>query len=73
MKLIILPFFFLWRKKKLRYLQNVRLEGDSPGRPPLEIDPDGTLRSVELKIVNLQPDDTGHGGEWKKVFSTRWH
>jgi hypothetical protein len=37
------------------------------GRPPLEIDADGTLRSVELKIVNLQPDDKG-GLEWKKVF-----
>ena len=46
-------------------MQNVRLDVDA-GRPPLEIDADGTLRSVELKIVNLQPDDKG-GLEWKKV------
>ena len=58
--------FLRWKRK--RYLQNVRLDVDA-GRPPVEIDADGTLRSVELKIVNLQPtDDKGGGLEWKKVF-----
>jgi hypothetical protein len=50
-----------------RYLQNVSFEVE-PGRPSLEFQADGTQRSVELMIVNLQPG-VGAGREfiWEQV------
>ena len=37
-----------------RYLRNVTIRGGF-GKPDLAFQPDGTLRSVELKIMNLRP------------------
>jgi hypothetical protein len=61
---LIFPFIHV-----SRYLQNVRIEVD-PGRPSLEFDADGTRSSVELKIVNLQPSNSGGSGRellWRQV------
>lgn len=58
-----------------RYLQSVRIEVD-PGRPPLEFDADGKRSSVELKIVNLQPSNTGGSGRellWRQVYRNSYN
>jgi hypothetical protein len=41
------PYFF-------RYLRNVTVEGGF-GKPDIAFSSDGTLKSVELKIMNLRP------------------
>ena len=39
----------------LRYLRNVSIQ-QSDGKPDIAFSSDGTLKSVELKIMNLRPD-----------------
>ena len=55
-------FFF-----SFRYLRNVTVaQGD--GKPDIAFSADGTLKSVELKIMNLRPD--GRGSQdliWEQV------
>ena len=38
-----------------RYLRNVTIQ-QSDGKPDIAFSSDGTLKSVELKIMNLRPD-----------------
>ena len=40
---------------KYRYLRNVTIQ-QSDGKPDIAFSSDGTLKSVELKIMNLRPD-----------------
>ena len=51
-----------------RYLKNVSIDIDSsPGKPPLEFSQDGTLKSVELQIMNLRPGPTDRLLVWEQV------
>lgn len=45
----------------IRYLRNVSVKTKS-GKPNIEFNPDGTLKFVELDVVNLKKD-----GVWEKV------
>ena len=52
----------------LRYLRNVTVaQGD--GKPDIAFSSDGTLKSVELKIMNLRPDGrTNQDLIWEQVL-----
>jgi ionotropic glutamate receptor NMDA 2B len=57
-----------------RYLRNVSIDIDSgPGKPPLEFGQDGTLKSVELQIMNLRPGPTDRLLVWEQVSPTTLH
>jgi len=56
-----------------RYLRNVSIDLDSsPGKPPLEFNQEGTLKSVELQIMNLRPGPTDRLLVWEQVSFLFW-
>ena len=40
-----------------KFLRNASIARKQEGKPPLEFYKDGSVKAVELKIVNLQPDN----------------
>ena len=59
----------------LRYLRNVSIQ-QSDGKPDIAFSSDGTLKSVELKIMNLRPDGRSNQPNqeqnliWEEVSTT---
>jgi len=54
-----------------RSLKNVSVDLDSsPKIPPLQFNPDGTLKSVELQIMNLRPGPAERPLVWEQVRKT---
>ena len=61
---------------KYRYLRNVTIQ-QSDGKPDIAFSSDGTLKSVELKIMNLRPDARSNQPNqqqnliWEEVSTTK--
>ena len=61
---------------KSRYLRNVTIQ-QSDGKPDIAFSSDGTLKSVELKIMNLRPDARSNQPNqqqnliWEEVSTTK--
>ena len=58
--------------KLFRYLRNVSV-AQADGKPDVAFSSDGTLKSVELKIMNLRPDSKKSNQDliWEEVIFSK--